>query len=380
MYAKLTTPLACLWLLVGSSTAQADPFILEMFNNYPDNALISASPAGPALGLMGDWYLDTESHFYVNRTEADLEAGTGKAVYDYTSDENGVRIATRATSSDHFLFNEDGDVFYASFLIQPPLTTGHMLFELILDRLDGGGQPEVTFGMKNGHFIVGNAGVEVHVSGGTPAVTEMLVVLEVVYSNFGSEIVTVWVNPENELSTPVIDNMPIEFLNAGGGKITAVAMRAEQMSGMPAFFDDLRVGYQFEDVTYDVQIPILSRDIGMSGAFYDSDKPGHGFNFIVHDFGFSAFYYGHTATGERLWLVSSPFSEDLQYGVPFELEMFEVPEGVFGQPVAPETPWGTITINLVDCDSGHASFDGLDGLLEMDLVRLTHLPGIDCQY
>jgi|GEM_PF-3164335 len=380
MYAKLTTGLACLWLLVGSSTAQADPIILEMFEDYPDNALISASPAGPALGLMGDWFLDTESHFYVNRTEADLEAGTDKAVYDYSSDDNGVRVATRATSSEHFLFSADGDVFYASFLIQPPLATGHMLFTLILDRLDGGGQPEVTFGMKEGHFIVGNAGYDVHVSGGTPAINEMLVVLRIEYSNNGEEIVTLWIDPESELSNPVIDNMPLGLLNAGGGKVTALAMRAEQMAGLPAFFDDLRVGLQFEDVTYDVQIPILSRDAGMNGAFYDVNNPGHGFNFIVHEFGFSAFYYGHTSTGERLWLISGLLTEDLQFGKPYQLDMFEVSEGVFGQPVTPETPWGTITITLTDCESGHASFNGLDGFLEMDFVRLTHLPGIDCQY
>ena len=379
MYTKFTTGLASLWLL-ASGGALADPFILEMFNNYPDNALISASPAGPALGLVGDWYLDTESHFYVNRTEANLDEGTGKAVYDYSSNDNGVRVATRATSSDHFLFSEDGDVFFASFLIQPPLATGDMLFTLVLDRLDGGGQPEVTYGMKNGHFIVGNSGVEVHVSGGTPVVTEMLVVLKVEYSNLGAETVTLWVDPENELSAPVIDNMPIDFLNAGGGKVTAVSIRAEQMSGLPAFFDDLRVGLQFEDVTYDVQIPILSRDIGMNGSFYDSNNPGHGFDFNVHDFGFTAFYYGHTATGERLWLVSNPFTEDLQYGVPFQLEMFEVMEGVFGLPVTPETSWGTITITFFDCDSGHATFDGLDGNLEMDLVRLSSVPGVDCQY
>lgn len=379
MYTRFTTGLATLWLL-ASGGALADPFILEMFKNYPDNALISTSPAGPALGLMGDWYLDTESHFYVNRTEADLEAGTGKAVYDYSSDDNGVREATRVTSSDHFLFSEDGDVFYASVLIQPSLATGHMLFTLILDRLDGGGQPEVTFGMKDGHFIVGNAGVEVHVSGGTPAANEMLVVLKVEYRNFGAEIVTLWIDPENELSDPVIDNMPVEFLNAGGGKVTAVAMRSEQMAGLPALFDDLRVGLQFEDVTYDVQIPILSRDIGVNGTFYDASNPGHGFDFNVHQFGFTAFYYGHTATDERLWLISDVFTEDLQFGVPLQLEMFEVSDGVFGHPVTPETPWGSITITLADCDSGHASFIGLDGNLEMDLLRLSGVPGIDCQY
>lgn len=380
MYTKFTTGLACLWLLAVSSNALADPIILETFTDYPDNALISTSPSGPALGLLGDWQLDTESYFYVNRTEADLNNGTGKAVHDFPFDDNGTREAFRNTSSDHVLFSGDGDVFFASFLIQPARAAGNMLFTLVLDRLDGGGQPEVSFGMKDGHFIVGNGGVEVEVSGGTPLVTEMLVVLKVVYGYSGNEVVTLWVDPANEFSDPVIDNVPVDFLNWGGGKITGVAIRGAGMAGQPAFFDDLRVGLQFEDVTYDMQLPVLSRDAGVNGQFYDVKNPGHGFDFNVHEWGLTVFYYGHTSTGERLWLHSELFTEDLKFGVPYELEMYEVTNGVFGNPVVPVTPWGTITINLVDCNAGHASFNGLDGFLEMDLVRLTRLPGIDCQY
>ena len=379
MYRNITTGLASLWLLAGSN-ALADPIILETFTGYPDNALISTGPSGPALGLLGDWHLNTESFFYVNRTEADLDAGTDKAVYDFPYDDNGAREAIRYTSDDHVLFHEDGDVFYASFLIQPAIATGHMFFTLILDRLDGAGQPEVSFGMKDGHFVVGNGGVEVDVSGGIPGISEMLVVLKVEYVNIGNEIVTLWVDPANELSDPVIDHVPVNFLNAGGGKLTAVAIRGDQMSGQPSFFDDLRVGFNFEDVTYDEQLQVLSRDVGLNGQFYDINNPGHGFDFNVHALGFTMYYYGHTSTGERLWLVSEVITDDLQFDVNYELEMFEITAGVFGNPVPPETSWGTITINMEDCDNGHASLDGLDGVLEMDLVRLIGLPGLDCQY
>lgn len=379
MYRKLTTGLACLWILAGGN-ALADPIILETFTGYPDNALISTGPSGPALGLLGDWHLDAESYFYVNRTQMDLDAGTGKAVYDFPSDYNGAREAYRYTSDDHVLFDQDGDVFYASFLIQPARVGGYMIFTLILDRLDGGGQPEISFGMKEGHFIVGNGGADADLTGGVPSAAEMLVVLKVEYVNQGNEIVTVWVDPANELSDPVIDSMPVDFLNSGGGKLTAIAIRGDQMAGQPAFFDDLRVGLHFGDVTYDMQLPVLSRDVGLNGVFYDMDNPGHGFDFIVHELGFTVYYYGHTSNGERLWLVSEVLTDDLQFGVPYELEMYEVIDGVFGNPVPPETLWGTITITMEDCDSGHASFDGIDGDLEMNLVRLIGLPGLDCQY
>ena len=66
-------------------------------------------------------------------------------------------------------------------------------------------------------MIVGNGGVEFEVSGGTAAVTEMLIVLKIEYSNNGNEVVTLWVDPANESSDPAIDNMPIDFLNWDGG-------------------------------------------------------------------------------------------------------------------------------------------------------------------
>jgi hypothetical protein len=378
MYAKFNTGLFCLLLLAGSSNMLADPIIFETFTDYPDNALISVSPAGPAVGLRDDWQLDAENNFYVNRTEADLESGTGKAVYDFPFDDNGARTASRSTSIDHVLFSDDGDVFYASFLIEPAREMGHMFFILILDRLDGGGQPEISFGMKDGQFVVGNGGVEVDIGGGFPTVTEMLVVLKVEYGAGGSEVVTLWADPENESSDPVIDSELVNFLNQGGGKVTAVAIRGEQMAGQPALFDDLRVGLKFEDVASDVQLPVLSPDVGVNGMFYDPSNPGYGLDFNVHELGFTVFYYGHTSNGERLWLHSELFNEDLEFGLSYELEMFEAINGVFGNPAIPVTTWGTITINLTDCDSGHASFSGIDGNLEMDLARLTRLPGIGC--
>ena len=261
---------------------------------------------------------------------------------------------------------------------------GHMLFTLILDRLDGGGQPDISFGMKDGQFIIGHGGVSTDISDGTPTVTEMLVVLRIEYGDGASgpddnELLTLWVDPLNESSIPVIDSLPVDILNSGGGKIIAVAIRGEHMAGQPAFFDNLRVGLKFQDVTTDVQLPVLSPDYSINGMFFDSNNPGHGLNLSAHTHGFTVFYYGHTSNGERLWLQSEVFKGDIEFGVPIELEMFEVVNGVFGQPVPPETYWGMLTINLDDCDSGYALFSGIDGNLEMDLMRLTRLPDVGCQ-
>jgi hypothetical protein len=106
------------------------------------------------------------------------------------------------------------------------------------------------------------------------------------------------------------------------------------MNGQPAFFDDLLVGYTFEDVSNPPEC-ILTNLLGLNGLFYDPEKSGHGFNFVAHRLGLTIYDYGHTADGERLWLVSETQANDVQYDQPFTLEMFEVVSGTFGQPQAP---------------------------------------------
>ncbi len=253
VFSRISAGVICLSLSLLGASLQAAPIIEETFTGYPDNALISASPAGAAIGLTGDWTLVPDSDFYVNRSQADLDAGTGKAVYDRPSDDNGTREATRSTSADHVLFSNDGDVFYASFLIDPARTGGRMTFELALERLDGGGVSNFSFGLLDGTYAVGNGGVDVDVSGGTATADEQLVLVRIEYGDADTgldddEVITLWVDPLDESSVPVIDGISSDFLNRGGGKITAVSIRGEEMLGQPAFFDDLRVGLSFDDV------------------------------------------------------------------------------------------------------------------------------------
>ncbi len=243
-----------MWVLSVGTSLRAELIIEETFTGYLDNALISASPAGPARGLMGDWTLGgDDSDFFVNRTRDDNNAGTGKAVYERPPGDNGTREATRSTSESHALFENDGDVFYASFLIDPARTGGRMTFELALTQFDGGGAPNFSFGIKDGKYTVGNGGVDVDVSGGTVTANEQLVLVRIEYGDSNSgpdddEVVTLWVDPVDESSTPEIDGFAVDFLNRGGARVTSVSMRGEQMYGHPAFFDNLRVGTSFSEV------------------------------------------------------------------------------------------------------------------------------------
>ena len=246
----LVAILASLFLCCQGTTCLADVLIEETFTNYLDNALISDSPAGSATGLMGDWSLPTNTDFYVNRTEADLTAGTGKAVYDVNQDYNSTREATRSTSAEHVLYQNSGDRFYASFLIDPALVNGQMMFGLGLNQLDSGGTKGFAFGIIGGQYAVGTSDGRIAAADGSVTLGEQLVLVRIEYGAGvdENENITLWVDPLNESSVPVIDGVSADFLNAGGGKITSVSMRGAQMGGAPAFFDDLRVGTTFASV------------------------------------------------------------------------------------------------------------------------------------
>lgn len=252
-YHQIVAGIIGLCVLSLGFSLRAEPIIEETFSGYLDNVLISASPAGLATGLAGDWTLVSESDFYVNRTQADTEAGTDKAVYDRPSDDNGKRTATRSTSAEHVLFENDGDVFYASFLIDPARAGGDMMFDLELEKIAGGGALDFSFGIFSGQYAVNNGGVTFDVSGGEVTAAEQLVLVRVEYgggdSGLGNdEIITLWVDPLDESSEPVIDGVSNNLLSSGGGKIMSISIRGENMAGRPAFFDNLRVGYSFDAV------------------------------------------------------------------------------------------------------------------------------------
>lgn len=124
--------------------------------------------------------------------------------------------------------------------------------------------------------------------------------------------------------------------------------------------------------------PILNNQMALNGIFYDPANPGHGFDFKMHEYGFTIFYYGHTSSGQRLWLISDPHTEEVRFGEPFVLSMYEVVNGGFGNPQPPETFWGTLTVTVNDCDSGKATIDGLDGLISVDFTRLVGLEDTTC--
>mgnify|MGYP001815903692 CR=1 FL=1 len=119
----------------------------------------------------------------------------------------------------------------------------------------------------------------------------------------------------------------------------------------------------------------MTNDMGISGLFFDPNNSGHGFDINKHEQALVIYYYGHSAGGQRLWLISENYYGDIEFNTEIKLGLIEIAEGTFGNPVFNPSDWGELTIEFADCDTGHATLDGIDGKISFDFIRLTGLEG-----
>lgn len=125
--------------------------------------------------------------------------------------------------------------------------------------------------------------------------------------------------------------------------------------------------------------PQLNNQIAVNGVFYDPSASGHGFDLNVFSAGSVLYYYGHTASGERLWLISELYGGQIRFGEAVQLDMFEIIEGTFFNPISGSSVWGSIALTFTDCDNGTAELNGVDGANSMTFVRLAGLEGEACE-
>jgi len=126
-------------------------------------------------------------------------------------------------------------------------------------------------------------------------------------------------------------------------------------------------------------IPVVNNDV--NGLWYDADLEGEGFNVITGEGGTIVFYYGSSATGQRLWLISDLLVGPITIGQDQEIVMYESTGGSFDMPVASArglSKWGTLTMNFDDCDSGTVMLSGVDGDKTSHLTKLAAVPGTGC--
>jgi Ca2+-binding RTX toxin-like protein len=121
---------------------------------------------------------------------------------------------------------------------------------------------------------------------------------------------------------------------------------------------------------------------GLAGLWYDPALDGEGFNVITTPSGMVLFFYGYTAEGQRLWLISETFSADFGFEQVLDLTMYEGEGGTFSQP-APSSEalreWGRLNALFDACGTSRLALNGDDGVKATYQVKLAGTTDADCQ-
>lgn len=117
-----------------------------------------------------------------------------------------------------------------------------------------------------------------------------------------------------------------------------------------------------------------------SGPWFDPNSDGEGYLVFNTPAGWLIYYFGYSADGDRLWLVSNLVTIDsLAFGQDYEFTMLVGMPGTFTMPTPSDQlqTWGTLKVNLADCVSGVFMLDGADG---MKTSNVTKIVGVDTTF
>jgi hypothetical protein len=131
----------------------------------------------------------------------------------------------------------------------------------------------------------------------------------------------------------------------------------------------------------EVEFSATGSPFDYSGLWYDPSLDGEGYIVYETPYGWLIYFFGYSADGQFLWLVSDIVPLDhLQFGVPFELPLLIGAPGTFDEPT-PSTelqPWGTLSVTFNSCTSGVFKLEGLDGEKTSNAVKLVGVEDTGC--
>ena len=119
----------------------------------------------------------------------------------------------------------------------------------------------------------------------------------------------------------------------------------------------------------------------LAGAWFDLNSEGEGFNMIVTPIGAVVYYYGFDKQGDRLWFISDLVQQTLTAGQPVLTNLFKATAGTFDQPVPSAEAlvrWGTLSINVADCDHITMTMDTNEGLKTSSTFKVASVVGLTC--
>lgn len=102
--------------------------------------------------------------------------------------------------------------------------------------------------------------------------------------------------------------------------------------------------------------------IGVQGSWWNPEYAGEGFALEEYGDGFMiAYWYTYGTMGEQMWLLGTGQRE----GNTVVLDMVRTSGGIMADPSiserVDEEPWGTVTLEIVDCGHINMSYESLDG-------------------
>ena len=131
----------------------------------------------------------------------------------------------------------------------------------------------------------------------------------------------------------------------------------------------------------EVEFSATGSSFDYSGLWFDPSLDGEGYIVYETPYGWLIYFFGYSASGEFMWLVSEIVTLDqLLFGVPFELPMLIGEPGSFEQPTPSSElqPWGTLSVTFNSCTTGEFKLEGLDGDKTSNVVKLVGVEDTDC--
>ena len=124
-----------------------------------------------------------------------------------------------------------------------------------------------------------------------------------------------------------------------------------------------------------------SADGPLAGAWFEPASSGEGFNILVTPLGTVVYFYGFDSKGNRLWLISGLIEATLQAGQQVTTGLFKAVSGTFSAPTPSEqslADWGTLRIDVVDCNHFTITTDTLDGFKTSATIKIAGVVGLSC--
>jgi len=120
---------------------------------------------------------------------------------------------------------------------------------------------------------------------------------------------------------------------------------------------------------------------GLTGAWFDPQTQGQGWNFVAAPHGVFGYFYGYSNSGDPLWLVTEEVIDQIRPGEAVTYNLLHASGGSFFDPVPSEDleRWGEVVLTFENCDQATAEISGIDGAVVHQLERLSHTAGLeDC--